>query len=121
MVKIAARSMRSAASRRRRAIARGDSPLDSRCASITARVIAASGESSASGSPAATRPATSRRLRIRARSSCVAASVKVTASTSPTSRRCSTTSRSTSVARVKVLPVPAEASIAWAPLSGRER
>ena len=63
------------------------------------------------GSTSTSSSASSRRSRMRLRSSCVAASVKVTASIWPTRRPRSTTSRVTSVARVKVLPVPATASI----------
>ena len=59
--------------------------------------------------------AKAKRLRRRARNSCVAASVKVTARICPSVSPRSTTRRVTSVARVKVLPVPALASISCRP------
>jgi hypothetical protein len=51
----------------------------------------------------------------------VAASVKVTARIWPMRRPCSTTRRVNNVARVKVLPVPALASISRMPSSGSAR
>lgn len=65
--------------------------------------------------------ASTRRSRIRRRSSCVAASVKVTARIWPMRTPRSTTSRVNKVASVKVLPVPALASIRRTPCSGNCR
>ena len=69
----------------------------------------------------ASRAASARRRRRRSRNSWVAASVKVTARIWPTRRPRSITSRVTSVARVKVLPVPALASISCRPSQRRCR
>lgn len=82
------------------------------CGSVAAAPARASGTRVA---------ARARRSRIRRRNSCVAASVKVTARIWPMRSCRSTTSRVNSVARVKVLPVPALASIRRTPCSGRCR
>ncbi len=142
MVKMAARSMSSAACCRWRRRAVGVSVLAARCAVRMARVRATSGGSccgvgrdgavaiSVAAEAAPTRlplasgtsvAASARRSRIRRRSSWVAASVKVTARSWPRRKPRSTTRRVNKVARVKVLPVPALASIRRTPCSGNCR
>ncbi len=121
MVKIAARSISSTACCRRRCTAGALSSVRARCAVMIARLRASSGGSSAVACVPITRAARARRSRMRLRSSWVAASVKVTARIWPMRRFFSTTRRVTRVARVKVLPVPAEASIRAVPVSGRVR
>jgi hypothetical protein len=121
MVKIAARSVSSVAWCRRRRSAASLSPLRVRCDCSSWRVSAASALSSSAAGASSRSRVSCRRSRMRLRSSCVAASVKVTARTWPMRRPRSTTSRVTSVARVKVLPVPALASISCTPSSGMSR
>ena len=121
MVKIAARSVSSVAWRRRRRSESSPSSLCARCDSSNCRVSTASALSPPASGASSTSSVSCRRSRMRLRNSCVAASVKVTARTWPMRRPRSTTSRVTSVARVKVLPVPALASISCTPSSGMSR
>ena len=124
MVKTAARSVSCSARRSRACRLAASSTASCRCR--MRRVKAASGcSSTATGWPCSSASliaaASARRLRRRARSSWVAASVKVTARIWPRLRPRSTTSRVTSVARVKVLPVPALASISCRPSRSMSR
>ncbi|MNM38577.1 hypothetical protein D3C81_493370 [compost metagenome] len=121
MVKIAARSISSAATCKRRFNALALSVPSCRWRCSTCRVSTASGVSSSPGGRSTRRAARARRSRMRLRSSWVAASVNVTARIWPIRRPCSTTRRVNSVARVKVLPVPALASISRVPCSGNAR
>ncbi len=93
-------------------------PADEASGSSVVCGSVAAASARASGTRVAAR---ARRSRIRRRSSWVAASVKVTARIWPMRSCRSTTSRVNSVARVKVLPVPALASIRRTPCSGRCR
>ena len=119
MVCTGARSIASAARRRR---VRSVSAVSCASAACTRRAVSTSPALAGSAAaPSARRAARPRRSRMRVRSSCVAASVKVTARICSTGSCRSITRRAYSVARVKVLPVPALASTSCRPDSGRRR
>ena len=108
MVEIAASSSCNNAACRRRSSVASSMPVDRACA-ISAAVCNASSPSTLS--PANRRSAMRRRRRTRSRSSAVAARVKVTTSSFGNGTPPSSSRRSSHAVRVKVLPVPALASI----------